>query len=267
MSMRLKKKIIILVLLAATVSMLAVAGKLIADNKGGQSRTDAPALPSAKEEYARLMQKMMSPGASLQLEGDIDLYDGAHPDVVKEKSSFLYLLAGRNSYSRLSCQETFFNGKFLIQLDSLHKLLFITPVSDSAQSQPAFSDPLSMANRLFSDTASFKVTGTVTGDDRLRHITLSSDFNPEIQNFTVDYSPVDYSMKRAEIRFYKTGRKEDAAGSDSTNVWISKIDYRESRMKAPDVNKMISRIFTVDKDQILPTVAYRDYKIIINNKQ
>jgi hypothetical protein len=267
MSKRLKKKIIILVLLTATVSMLAIAGKLIVDNKGGHPRTDAPALPSAKEEYARLMQRIMSPGSSLHMEGDINLYDGAHPDVVKEKSSFVCVQEGRNAYSRMSCQETFFNGKFLVQLDSLHKLLFITPVSDSAQNQPAFSDPLSLANRLFSDTASFKVSGTVTGDDRLRHITITSDFNPEIQNFTVNYSPSDYSMKSAEIRFYKSGRREDVPGSDSTNVWISRINYRESRMKDPDVNSMISRIFTIDKDQIVPAVAYRDYKIVVNNKQ
>jgi len=263
--MRHKKKILILVLLTVTVSMLAVAGKLIADIKVGHPRMDVPALPSAKEEYAKLMQKMMSPGASIQLEGEISLYDGEHPDVVKEKSPFLFMLAGRNSYSRLSNQETFFNGKFLVQLDSLQRLLFITPVGDSAQYQANFSNPLSLTDRLFSDTASFKISGTVTGDDRLPHITIISDFNPEIQNFTVDYSPSDYSMKSAEIRFYKTGRRE--ADQDSANVWVSKIDYRESRMKYPDVNKMISRIFTVDGDQIFPAVAYRDYKIVINNKQ
>src|SRR5260221_7016451 len=133
MSIRLKKKVMILVFLAATVSMLAVAGKLIADNKDGHHRTDAPALPSAKEEYVRLMQKFMSPGSSQQLEGDINLYDGAHPGIVKERSSFVYIRKDGNAYSRLASQETIFNGKFLVQLDSLHKVLFITPVSDSAR--------------------------------------------------------------------------------------------------------------------------------------
>ena len=254
---------ILVLTLTAAVSLLAVAGKLIADKNKGH-RIAGTELPSAKEEYARLIRKFISPDSTVQMTGNVTVLDGAQPNVEKERSSFQYVRKGRNFYSSLSFMQTFFNGKFMVQLDSLHKVIFISQVNDSTQTQPGL-DPVLLSNKLFSDTASFKVSGTVSGDDKLRILTIANDFNPEIQNFTVDYSPSDYSMKSAEIRFYKTGRRE--ADQDSANVWVSKIDYRESRMKYPDVNKMISRIFTVDGDQIFPAVAYRDYKIVINNKQ
>jgi len=256
-----QKKMILVLTLTAAVSLLAVAGKLIADKNKGH-RIAGTELPSAKEEYARLIRKFISPDSTVQMTGNVTVLDGAQPNVEKERSSFQYVRKGRNFYSSLSFMQTFFNGKFMVQLDSLHKVIFISQVNDSTQTQPGL-DPVLLSNKLFSDTASFKVSGTVSGDDKLRILTIASDFNPEIQNFTISYSPADYSMKSAEVRFYKNGRRVEGNADDGSNVWISKVDYKESQMKDLDMDGMISKIFVIRQGQIVPTASYINYRVII----
>jgi len=261
--MTLKKKITFLMLLAITVSMLAIAGRIIKHRHDDDHMEKSPALPPARDEYAKLIQKFLAPASAVRLSGEISLYDGGHPNMVKEKSTFTFIRNGQNVYSRLSFQETLFNGKFLVQVDSLHKLVFITPVRPGEQEQGVPGDPVGLTSKLFSDTATFKVSGSISGDDNLRSIIITSDFNPEIQQLTIWYSPADYSMKMAEVRFYKNGRRDAESVADPNELWISKVVYHEPPAKDPDVNERMGKIFTTHGHQIEPTAAYSNYRVIL----
>jgi hypothetical protein len=261
--MKIKNKIFILLSLAVTLSLLAAAGIMVVERKPGKKSVNGQ-LPSAQSEYPRIMQRFMQKDSSISLNGSIDLYDGARPDVLKERSFFSYLRSGRNFYSRMASQQTFFNGRLLVQTDSLYKIIIVTTVNDNDQTGEQMENayPDGLMSRLFSDTARFKIAGVVAGDDQLRSITITSDFNPEIQNFTIYYSPRDYSMRSAEVRFYKNGRRptEDIDGKD---LWISKINYEQSPVGQPDIDGMIRKVLTIEKDHVAPAAAYRDYKLII----
>ena len=261
-----RRKVILLTLSIITISMLAVAGKLIVDGRADKLNADGTELPSAREEYQKLIRKLMFEDTTVKFSGAIRVSDGDNPQVIKEESSFSYMRSGHSFYSSLAYQQTLFNGRYLLQIDSLHKMAFITVIGENADHADQLYDPGSLTERLFSDTAKFKFSGSVTGDDKLRSITLTSDFNPEIQNFTVWYSPVDYSMKRAEVRFYKSGRHSDDTTGNNEHVWISSIDYRATSMKDVDIDKMINKVFVVKKGLIEPTAAYQQYKIIVTNK-
>ena len=261
-----KKRILLVLTAAISISMLAVAGRIM----GGHTETPheiTPEMPSAKSEYDRLMQRYMSKDSAVGLKGEVAVFDGALPTIVKEKSSFTYRREGTNFYSSLSFQQTFFDGEFMVQLDSLHKIVYITAAGDKGTTDRSTEQMSFLPDKLFSDTARFRMTGTVTGDDKLRTLTVTSDFNPEIQRFTLAYSPIDYTMKSAEIRFYKHHRPQEGHDGSDEDVWISRIDYKEAPAEKLDVRSMIQKIFVRRKNQLIPTSAYTDYRAIINNQQ
>lgn len=260
-----RKFIFIALLLTLSVSLLAVAAKVIGPKKVVRE-VPAADLPPLQEEYTRLMKKYMSPDSAIRLNGEVVLYDGAQPGVVKERSPFTYARSGSNFYSSFSFQKTYFNGKMLVQVDSLHKIVIIATVTDSARKAQARTIGASgfpgLSDKLFADTSGFRITGTVNGDDKQRNIVISSDFNPEIKQCTLYYSPVNYSMKSAEISFYKSGRQRDE-GAANDDVWISRIEYREAPKEPLDVDAMIGTIFSVQKNTLIPTPEYFSYRVII----
>jgi len=257
-----KSKVFMILSLVVFTGALVVAGRLMANKGHDHHKEEAPELPSAKKEYALLMKKYLSPASSVRISGIVSVYDGLHPDVLKEKSAFVYFRKEHAFYSRMSFQQTLCDGRFFVQMDSLNQVLLITPIADSMQQQ-LFPDPMPMAEKLFGDTARFKMSGRVSGDDNLRSITLTSDFNPEIQSFTIYYSPVDYTMKSAEVRFCKNGRPESAAPGDNDNVWISRIDYNTTTGSDIDVHAMIGNIFSVHGHKLEPMPAYSNYRVIM----
>ncbi|HSC38899.1 MAG TPA: hypothetical protein VLD19_13550 [Chitinophagaceae bacterium] len=259
-----KKKITGLVVAAIGISVLAWAGKQVADKYAHQNdkRASGIVLPAAKDEYTRLVQQFMHPDTVSIVTGTIRLFDGEHPESLKEKSDFIFARKGRSYYSKMSFMEIACNGKWLVQVDSLNKVLMIAGIHDSLQAMPLPPDMGGMVNKWFADTASFKVTGQVTGDDKERAITVRSDFNPEIQYFTLHYSPADYTVKAAEIRFWKNKMPEpDSSGRNK--VWISKIEYRTDGLPDLDINNRMSRIFSVKKGKVEPAAPYRDYQVMV----
>jgi len=258
------KKIAGLVVSIIGVSVLALAGKQVADKyiRHTGRQLNHAALPAAKEEYAKLLQHFLHSDSAMAIRGTVILYDGEHPDVLKEKSDFLSVRDGRSFYSKMSSVEIMYNGKYFAQADSVHKILMVAGVLEALPDNPAQPAIGGMVDRWFSDTASFKAAGAVSGDNNERTITIYSDFNPNIQYFTLRYSPADYSVKGAEIRFWKSNRAETdtAAGN---KVWISRIEYGPVHAERPDVNKQMSRIFRVEKHTVVPAPAYGDYRIMV----
>jgi hypothetical protein len=258
------KKITVLVSVSVGISVLAWAGKQVADKYAHRSdkRVSVIALPPAKEEYAKLVQQFMHPDSVSTVNGTVRLYDGEHPESVKEKTDFIFSREGGSYYSKMSFMEVAYNGKWYMQLDSLNKVLMVGGINDILPVAPQQPDMGGMVDKWFADTASFKVTGEVTGDDKERAITVHSDFNPEIQYFVLHYSPADYSVKTAEIRFWKNKMPEtDSSGQNK--VWISRIDYRSESHTALNISNRMKRIFSVKKGKVEPAAPYSDYQVMV----
>lgn len=259
------KKIAGLVLSAIGISVLALAGKQVVDTYGKKNspKVNHTAFPPARDEYAKLVEKFLHPDSASAVSGTISLYDGEHPGVLKEKTDFISVRNGQQYYSKMSFVEVACNGRWFMQVDSLHKLLMVAGVLERLPSVPPMPSMGGVMDKLFSDTASFRVSGTVSGDDLERSITLHSDFNPEIQSFTFLYSPADYSIKGAEIRFWKSRLPEADTAGAAAKVWISKIAYNRGRPASVDINSEMSRIFSVKRNRVVPAAAYRDYSIMV----
>ena len=258
------RKITGLVAAAIGVSLLALAGKQVADKYTRHTgRRNYVALPPAKDEYAKLLQRFVQADSTTLISGTVTLYDGEQPGVLKEKSDFLSVKEGKSFYSKISGVEMMYNGKYYAQADSLHKILMVAGVLEALPDSPVQPAVGGMVDKWFSDTASFRVAGEVSGDDKERTITIHSDFNPGIQYFTLRYSPANYSVKGAEIRFWKNNRAEADTLAGKDKVWISRIEYGTGHADRTDVNQQMSRVFKVEKHRVITTPAYSDYRIMI----
>lgn len=258
------RKITGLLAAAIGVSVLALAGKQVADKYTRHTgrHENHMALPPAKEEYAKLLKRFLQADSAASISGTVMLYDGEQPGLLKEKSSFLSVKEGKSFYSKMSGVEIMYNGKYFAQTDSLHKILMVAGVLEALPDSPVQPAMGGMVDKWFSDTASFRVSGDVSGDDNERTITIHSDFNPGIQYFTLRYSPADYSVKGVEIRFWKNNRAEtDTAAKNK--VWISRIEYGTGHAGMADVNQQMRQVFRVEKHRVVTTPAYSDYRIMI----
>src|SRR5690349_12928214 len=129
-----KKKITALVLSAIGISLLALAGRQVADKyKRPGKKIIVANLPPAKDEYTKLVEHFFNPDSVSVIKGTIRLYDGENPGIVKEKSDFISVRDGRSFYSKMSFVEIISNGKWYVQIDSLHKLLLIAGISGHEQ--------------------------------------------------------------------------------------------------------------------------------------
>ncbi len=260
--MRNKKKIAALVLSVIGISVLALAGKQVADRytRHQPDKINLPVLPAAKDEYSRLVQQFLHPDSVSVVKGTVLLYDGASPERVKEKSDFISVRDGHSYYSKMSFNEIICNGKWYVQVDSLHKQLLIVAMNENQPMAPAPATG-DMFDRLFSDTATFKVSGSVAGNDLERVITIKSDLNPEIQYFTLRYSPADYSIKGAEIHFWKDRHAPADTTAIQKSTWITKIEYGQPGKQVININDRINRVFRINGHTIEPTAAYRNYQV------
>ena len=262
--MRNKKKITVLVLSVICISVLALAGKQVADKYAHrENKINLSALPPAKDEYTKLVQHFLHPDSASVIKGTVKLYDGASPERVKEKSDFISIRDGSSFYSKISFTEVICDGKWYVQIDTLHKQLLITALNENQVKAPLSPAMGGLFDRLFSDTATFKVSGTVTGNDLERLITIKSDFNPEIQYFTLRYSPADYSIRGAEIRFWKNRRPDADTTEEQKNSWITKIEYRQAGKKLVNINDRINQVFKIKGHTMEPAAAYHDYKVAL----
>jgi hypothetical protein len=250
--MKKRKKIIALVGLLI-IGSLAIAGNYSGWFNGSDNDNNQP---DAKEEYRRLYERYTRTDSIMNLRGVITLYDGENPTTVKEQSNFEYAKQGKQFYSQLSSLQTFCDGKLVLQLDTVNKIIALSPMN--SEDIPADQSQSSL-NMFFSDTAAFRFSGGVSGNNQERTLTCRHELIPDIRLFRLIYDPVSYQLRKAEIEWWKNPLITDTTRKDE--VWITKISYQNATPAPWKADELMNKIIRVTEKGIEPMTRYKDYTI------
>jgi hypothetical protein len=250
--MKKRKKIIALAGLLV-IGSLAIAGNYSGwfDDAGGADNNQ----PDAKEEYRRLYDRYTRTDSIMAMKGSITLYDGENPSAVKEQANFEYAKRGAEFYSHLSSLQTYCDGKLVLQLDTINKVIALSPANVESMTGDQNTSSLNM---FFSDTA-FRFTGSVSGNDHERTLTCRHERAPDIRLFRIIYDPVSYQLRKAEIEWWKDPLTIDT--TRTKNVWIAKINYQHISAAPWKADELMNKIIKITKTGIEPTSRYKDYTI------
>jgi hypothetical protein len=227
----------------------------------GRDKTSAPQreLPPAPEEFRKVMLRYQRTVHSLaSVEGTIRIYDQENKSALREVKTFRFVRCGDGYYMQLSYLQTFCDGKWLVQLDTVNRQIVVEKARGSAASM----DPAVSQGALFSDTAQFRISGLVKAEGSQRSLRLQSELNPEIRSSTLFYDSLSYQLNRAEMEWWKPGSAPDDKGE---KIWLARIDYRYPPAEKMDLPAKISSIVTIVRRKVRAAAAYRDYDLNINN--
>lgn len=215
--------------------------------------------PVLKEEYQHLAKRLASLiDSSVQVEGEIYLYDGEKPDVIKEKSNFFFIKHGNSYYSQMSHQQTFCNGIFIVLVDSLNKQIIVSKAVDTAT---AASSGNMLFNKLLTDTSALSISGEVTDSENGRQLVINDDNMPEIKSYTIDYNASTYIVNTAEIVWWKNPLHAQSKDEEQ-KVWLTKMLYKYTRKSSIAIDMKLQEILVFkDDNQIELQGAYRYYQI------
>jgi hypothetical protein len=253
------KKILLSLLLLSTLTAATAGYRWWRDH---DKKSAAPLiLPSAREELQKLARWYRQPADSpVCVTGTIRIYDRENRDSLKETRTFRYVRSGKGYYMQLSYLQTFCDGAWLVQLDTVNHQLVVekAPAGDAATVMNFVTPP----EKLFSDTAQFRTTGTVMEEGKERSLRMTSELNPEIRSATLYYDTLTYRIGRAGIEWWKPGTAADEKGE---KVWLAKIDYQYPPVQKMDLRLKIRSIVDIDGRQVTAVGVYRDYDLHINN--
>ena len=216
-------------------------------------------LPPAPVEYGRLIEQFRSRDSATEISGMVRIYDEEKGGILKEAKPFRYYREGMQYYSALSYLQTYNDGKIVLVVDTLHRSMQVFRPVEQKPLDP-FLGNLSPA-MLFSDTARFRLSGTVDQHGAERILALHSDFSPEVRVCRVYYDTVSYRPYRMEIEWWK-----DRSGLDTTSsrVWLAKMEYVYRKRGDLHVGEAIRTYVTVGQEGIKPTSHYADYHVTAN---
>src|SRR4051812_44851384 len=135
-----RRKFITLVL----CGLMAITGIAMAGNYAGwfyQYGGRKAVLPTASEEFRKLYERFMQQGSTIDMSGDILLYDGENRSGAKERNSFHFIKNGMASYSQLGYIQNYCNGKLLLQLDTVNRLIIVARAGDQSAAQTMSKQP------------------------------------------------------------------------------------------------------------------------------
>lgn len=215
--------------------------------------------PALKDEYQQVAKRLTSLiDSSVQVEGDIYLYDGEKPDVLKEKSSFCFVKRGNSFYSQMSHQQTFCNGKYIVLVDSANKQIVVSKAADTAMAATS-GNPL--FNKMLTDTSALTISGEIMDAVNGRQLVLSDDNVPDIQSFSIYYNPANYMITTAEIAWWKNPLHAQNKNEEQ-KVWLTKMLYKYTRKSNIDINKKMQEVLVVKSDNNIEIQkAYGNYQI------
>jgi hypothetical protein len=253
--------------LAFLFSFLVIAGAIAAGVSHrwwhSSSQPAAPAgkkvLPSAASEYARLLDRFQVADSAADVSGTIRIYDGERGGVAKETSPFRSFRQGKGYFSQLSYLRTYFDGEMVLIVDTVHRWLEVSrPIAQSGQGSAMAGLPTDV---LFSDTARFRLSGTVDEEHAERVLTLRSDFNPEIKLCRLYYDTVSYRLQRSEIEWWK-----DRVGRDTSaaNIWLAKVEYNYRPRGEGDIASEMRSYIVREAGKIRAAVRYADYQVKVD---
>jgi hypothetical protein len=216
-------------------------------------------LPAAATEYSRLLDRFRGIDTNMDIRGTIRIYDGKNGGTLKQTSPFRSFKQGSAYFSQLSYLRTYFDGELVLIVDTVHRRLEVSrPIAGGGQGASMAGLPTDV---LFSDTARFRLNGTVEDQHAERVLTLKSDFNPEIKVCRLYYDTVSYRLQRSEIEWWKDRMGRDTSAS---NVWLAKVDYSYRPRGDEDIAREMRSYIVSDAGKFKPTARYTDYQVKIN---
>ena len=235
-----------------TAACWAIAGR----NPHWFHNPGAISLPDAKEELNKLYTAYIKKDAALDIKGSIRLYDEEHDNTLKEENSFRIIKQDSQIYTRLSYIQTFVRGELAVELDTVNRTILVSKLDPAAST--AIANHALMLGQWFSDTARFKMTGSVTASSNTRTLRLQTEMNPEIRSCSITYDTVSYRVRQAEIEWWKQGQIADTSAVHRT--WLARIDYVYLPFSGLDSSQRIDHVIRIS-GQIIPALEYKDYKI------
>ncbi len=194
---------------------------------------------------------------SANISGMIRIYDKENKDALKETQRFRFFKSGKNTYAQLSYLQTFSDSIWVLQLDTVnHRVLLCRNKGDLTQIVAPGS-----IEALFSDTARFTSTASVTEEGRLRRIAMRSELKPEIHSMALFYDTIAYRIRAAEIEWWKPGA---VPGPTENKIWLSKMDYDYTPAPRIDVPSQMAAIISFENGQAVLSEGYRGYRFDVN---
>lgn len=256
------KKIFLSVLL---LSLLTAATAGYHWWKGSDRAVISPAapreMPPVAEEFQKLMRSYRRAADTLaSVAGTIRIYDQENNSALKETRAFRFVRCGAGYFMQLSSLQAFCDGKWLVQLDTANRQIAVSkaPAGGPDEMMTMVAPP----ERLFSDTARFRIRGLVEPEEGGRSLRLESELNPEIRSSTMFYDTASYQLNKAVIEWWKPGTALDDRGD---KIWLVKIDYRYPPAEKIKIREKIRSIVSIDARGVTPAAAYRDYNVNANN--
>jgi hypothetical protein len=250
-----KKKLLLVFISGIIITGFAVA----ADYSGWFGNRSDEELPEAKEEYRKLWEKFMQRDTVIHLSGTLRLFDGKNRSVVKETNSLRFTRKGNQYYARFDYLETFCDGQYIVQLDTVERLIVVGKIGD--QQALASAGTTQALDMVFSDTAVFKTTGAVVQQGRIRKLSLKSDIHPRIRLYTINYDTQTYRMRNVEIEWWKDEWRIDE--TDASDVWVTVMDYEYLPWTELNMKETIGKIIRVSEDSAELQGRYKEFRLYV----
>jgi hypothetical protein len=234
--------------------------------KAGAANVSGRELPAVAAEYDRIMQRFRKADTAIDIGGTIQIYDGGNDGALKEENGFDAVRYGTEYYSQLSYMRTYCDGNLILTVDTVHRRLQVSRAPRTTRAlggQGGAESPGEPGGTsfLFSDTAQFKLSGTVEQRGAERVLTVHSDFAPAIRVCRIYYDTASYRLERSEIEWWKDRSGRDTAAK---KIWLAKVEYVYRPREARDIGKEIQSYIVTGKDSVTATKQYAGYTVAVN---
>src|ERR1700694_410517 len=241
----------------ALPGILLLAGLLAFAGKGRwwQMKEGQPAGLNGPDELRKLYERHQGSHTSLNIPGQIRLYDAEQHNLLKEETPFSYERSGTKAYGRLGYLQTFVADSIVAQLDTINHRLALSKLGGTDNGIFPFE-------KLLKDTT-FKTSVTVEDRGGERSLSIASELSPEVRSCTVIYDAHTYEIRSAEMAFWKEGlvTKESA---DQKKFWLAKISYRYGSVPPTGLERRIDGVVTVRNSRIEGGAPYKNYSLSSN---
>jgi len=251
-----KKTIAITIVLLVAISFLGIA-----QSRGWINWLDKKmdTAQDGREELKKLYGHYMGEKANFDISGTIFLYDMEHNNALKEQAAYRNIKSGNNLFTQMAWQKTYVLDSLVVQLDTVNKIIIVSTIN--ADFLPANNESPFPFEKFLADTSDFKITATVTDKGAERILKLRNELMPEIKTVFIYYNPVDYTISKTEIEWWKEQGVTEKA--DEKKCWLSRINYIHSPASSFNIANEIAKIITVKGQIAEPTEKYKDYEITV----
>lgn len=215
-------------------------------------------LPGAKDELRKLYSRYGNPAATFTIAGTMRLFDKEDDNKLKEQMSFGYSKQGLQCYMWMGSQQTYMTDKLVLQLDTVHKYIVISPISTDAT--PLSASGVLPFEKYMEDTSAFKIKAVVSEKNKERSIEIISELDPEVKLSTIYYDPGTYAIRRAEIEWWKEPMIEDSK-EGRKKVWLTTIEYNYPASAQVPVAERVKNIVVEKNGKYEPVPRFSDYQV------